>query len=301
MALSIHPIGNNERDTMMKTMMNVKRFKMAMALGLTLLVTACGNNDAPTQVADKTTEKKTIVVAFGPSSYGTQFTTAIQPILEAQGYEVVPKVFSQNAQINRSMKDGEIDASIFQSVAYMTDINRLLGMDMVKLVDTASAPQSLRSSRHQSLDVIKDGMTITVPNDPVNAERAARILEDLGWVKIKADVDPVKFSVNDIEKGQYDLIIKEVDPAQALRAIDDVDFAVINGNYIANMGLKITDSLVVEDTPAEHVVMVSILGKDIDQQWAKDLKNAYESKEFENYIKNEPLYDGFIFPKHWDN
>lgn len=285
----------------MKTMMNVKRFKMAMALGLTLLVTACGNNDAPTQEADKTTEKKTIVVAFGPSSYGTQFTTAIQPILEAQGYEVVPKVFSQNAQINRSMKDGEIDASIFQSVAYMTDINRLLGMDMVKLVDTASAPQSLRSSRHQSLDVIKDGMTITVPNDPVNAERAARILEDLGWVKIKADVDPVKFSVNDIEKGQYDLIIKEVDPAQALRAIDDVDFAVINGNYIANMGLKITDSLVVEDTPAEHVVMVSILGKDIDQQWAKDLKNAYESKEFENYIKNEPLYDGFILPKHWDN
>lgn len=286
---------------MMKTMMNVKRFKMAMALGLTLFVTACGNNDAPTQAADKTTEKKTIVVAFGPSSYGTQFTTAIQPILEAQGYEVVPKVFSQNAQINRSMKDGEIDASIFQSVAYMTDINRLLGMDMVKLVDTASAPQSLRSSRHQSLDVIKDGMTITVPNDPVNAERAARILEDLGWVKIKADVDPVKFSVNDIEKGQYDLIIKEVDPAQALRAIDDVDFAVINGNYIANMGLKITDSLVVEDTPAEHVVMVSILGKDIDQQWAKDLKNAYESQEFENYIKNEPSYDGFILPKHWDN
>lgn len=286
---------------MMKTMMNVKRFKIAMALGLTFLVAACGNNDAPTQVADKTTEKKTIVVAFGPSSYGTQFTTAIQPILEAQGYEVVPKVFSQNAQINRSMKDGEIDASIFQSVAYMTDINRLLGMDMVKLADTASAPQSLRSSRHQSLDVIKDGMTITVPNDPVNAERAARILENLGWIKIKADIDPVKFSVNDIEKGQYDLIIKEVDPAQALRAIDDVDFAVINGNYIANMGLKITDSLVVEDTPAEHVVMVSILGKDIDQQWAKDLKNAYESKEFENYIKNEPLYDGFIFPKHWDN
>jgi len=67
------------------------------------------------------------------------------------------------------------------------------------------------------------------------------------------------------------------------------------------MGLKITDSLIVEDTPAEHVVMVSISGKNQDQQWAKDLKKAYESKEFENYIKNEPLYDGFIFPKHWDN
>lgn len=286
---------------MMKNMMNLKRFKTVIAVGLTMLLVACGNDEPKANVAEKATEKKTIVVAFGPSSYGTQFTTAIQPILEAQGYEVVPRVFSQNAQINRSMKDGEVDASIFQSVAYMEDINRLLGMDMVKLADTASAPQSLRSSRHQSLDAIKDGMTITVPNDPVNAERAARILEDLGWIKIKAGVDPVKFSVNDIEKGKYDLVIKEVDPAQALRSIDDVDFAVINGNYIANMGLKITDSLIVEDTPAEHVVMVSILGKDQEQQWAKDLKKAYESKEFENYIKNEPLYDGFIFPKHWDN
>ena len=285
----------------MKNMMNLKRFKTVIAVGLTMFLVACGNDEPKAHVAEKTTEKKTIVVAFGPSSYGTQFTTAIQPILEAQGYEVVPRVFSQNAQINRSMKDGEVDASIFQSVAYMEDINRLLGMDMVKLADTASAPQSLRSSRHQSLDAIKDGMTITVPNDPVNAERAARILEDLGWIKIKSGVDPVKFSVNDIEKGKYDLVIKEVDPAQALRSIDDVDFAVINGNYIANMGLKITDSLIVEDTPAEHVVMVSILGKDQDQQWAKDLKKAYESKEFENYIKNEPLYDGFIFPKHWDN
>lgn len=285
----------------MKNMMNLKRFKIAMALGLTLLVSACGNDEPKANVTDNGSEKRTIVVAFGPSSYGTQFTTAIQPMLEAQGYNVVPKVFSQNSQINRSMKDGEIDASIFQSTAYMTDINRLLGMDMVKLADTASAPQSVRSSRHQSLDDIKDGMIIAVPNDPVNAERAARILEHLGWVKIKPDVDPVKFSVNDIEKGQYDLVIKEVDPAQALRSIDDVDFAIINGNYIANMGLKITDSLIVEDTPAEHVVIVSISGKNQDQQWAQDLKKSYESKEFENYIKNEPLYDGFIFPKHWDN
>ncbi len=275
--------------------------KIVIILGFALAVSACGNNESAVNSSDKTSEKKTIVVAFGPSSYGTQFTKSIQPILEAQGYDVVPKIFSQNSQINRSMKDGEVDVSIFQSTAYMADINRLLGMNMVKLADTASAPQSLRSSRHQNLDVIKDGMTITIPNDPVNAERAARILENLGWIKIKENVDPIKFNVNDIEKGQYDLVIREVDPAQALRAIDDVDFAVINGNYIANMGLKITDSLIVEDTPAEHVVIVSILGKDQNQQWAKDLKKAYESKEFENYIKNEPLYEGFILPKHWDN
>lgn len=277
-----------------------KVFKTSLSIIALGLLAACGNNETTTATETPVkSDKEKIVVAFGPSTYSEQFTKFIQPVLEAQGYEIEPKVFSQNIQINRSMKDGEIDASIFQSVAYMEDTNRLLGMDMVKLVDTASAPQSLRSAKHSSLDDIKDGMIITIPNDPVNAERAARILEGLGWVKVKEGVDPVKFGINDIEKGKYDLEIKEVDPAQALRALNDVDFAVINGNYIANMGLKITDSLIVEETPDQHVVMVSIQGKDIDKAWAKDLKKAYESKEFENYIKNDSLYDGFILPKAW--
>lgn len=279
-----------------------KYLKVALSVITISLLAACSNDDKGKEVVVSagSTEKKSIVVAFGPSTYSEQFTKSIQPMLEAQGYKIDPRVFSQNIQINRSMKDGEIDASIFQSIAYMEDTNRLLDMNMVKLVDTASAPQSLRSARHTSLNAIEDGMIITIPNDPVNAERAARILEDLGWVTVKEGVDPVKFSVKDIQKGKYDLEIKEVDPAQALRALSDVDFAVINGNYIANMGLKISDSLIVEDTPVEHVVMVSILGKDKDTQWAKDLKKAYESKEFENYIKSEPLYEGFIFPKAWD-
>ena len=279
-----------------------KYLKASLSVIVISILAACSNSEKTedtTTVAEQS-DKKSIVVAFGPSTYSEQFTKVIQPILEAQGYEVNPRVFSQNIQINRSMKDGEIDASIFQSVAYMEDTNHLLDMNMVKLVDTASAPQSLRSARHTSLDAVKDGMTITIPNDPVNAERAARILENLGWVKIKEGVDPIKFSGKDIEKGKYNLEIKEVDPAQALRALNDVDFAVINGNYIANMGLKISDSLVVEETPEEHVVMVSILAKDQNAQWAKDLKKAYESKEFENYIKSEPLYEGFIFPKQWD-
>lgn len=279
-----------------------KYWKASLSVIALSILTACGDADKAEEVVKvaEPMEKKSIVVAFGPSTYSEQFTKAIQPILEAQGYDVEPRVFSQNIQINRSMKDGEIDASIFQSTAYMQDTNNLLGTNMVKLVDTASAPQSLRSSRHTSLDDIRDGMVISIPNDPVNAERAARILEDLGWIKIKEGVDPIKFSARDIEKGQYDLVFQEIDSAQALRAIDDVDFSVINGNYIANMGLKISDSLVVENTPEEHVVIVSIMEKDKDTQWAKDLKKAYESKEFENYIKSEPLYEGFIFPKQWD-
>ena len=253
-----------------------------------LLLAACGDS--------KDSDKK-IIFGFGPSTYAEQFEKGIRPILEAQGYEVVVKILSQNMQINPALKDGSIDVAGHQSVAYMEEMNKELNMNMVKLADTASAPQSLRSNRYQSLDDVKAGMTVAIPNDPVNAERAARILESIGWVKVMND-EISRFSEKDIV-SLNGIKVLLLDPAQGLRILEDVDFAVINGNYIANAGLKMTDALVLEETPAEHVVVVTIRGEDLDKAWAKDLKAAYESKEFETYIQNEPLYEGFILPKVW--
>lgn len=266
-----------------------KGFKFLLLSIMASVLVACGNS----QDSDKK-----IVLGFGPSTYAEQFEKGIRPILEAEGYEVVVRILSQNMQINPALKEGSIDVAGHQSVAYMEEMNRELGMNMIKLADTASAPQSLRSKRHQSLNEVQPGMTVAIPNDPVNAERAARILENIGWVKVTNE-EVSRFSEKDIVplNGIKVLLL---DPAQGLRILEDVDFAVINGNYVANAGLKMTDALVVEETPAEHVVMISIRGEDQDQEWAKDLKAAYESKEFATYIKNESLYDGFILPNAWN-
>lgn len=267
-----------------------KIFRLLSVMGLGLILSACGKDTSP---------ENTIRVGFGPSNYATQFKEAIQPILERKGYNVIPIVFSQNPLITSSMRDNEIDASISQSSAFMWDMNKLLNMDMMKLTDTASAPQSLRSNKHTALDEVKDGMVITLSNDPVNMERGARILEQLGWIKIREGATPATFKLSDIEQGDYDLVFQAVDPAHCLRSLDDVDFSIVNGNYVVNAGLKISDGLVVEQTPDEHLVMVTIQSKDRETQWAKDLKEAYDSDEFRDYILSHPMYDGFILPKAW--
>lgn len=258
-----------------------------------LLLSSCGDND-DTNVA------KTITMGFGPSTYVDQFEKGIRPILEAKGFKVNVRIVSQNSQLNPSMKEGAIDATVFQSRAYMESVNPILKMNMVKLADTASAPQSLRSTRHSSLDAVKNGMTVTIPQDPVNGERAARLLESLGWITIDENAEIATFSAKSILPGNYTLSILEIDPAQSLRTLEDVDFAIVNGNYIANAGLKMSDGLALEATPEEHVVIVSIRGEDLDTEWAKALKAAYESDEFRDYIHSEPLYDGFIMPKAWN-
>ncbi len=266
-----------------------------------LILSACQdkNSSSRTTVEEQTTEAKEITIGFGPSTYVDQFKNGIQPLLEKKGYTVNVRIFSQNPQIDPALKEGAINATVHQSIAFMDDMNEKLGLDMIKLADTPSAPQSIRSLKHTSLDKVKDGTIVAVPNDPVNEERAIRMLESLGWVKVKPNAGTASFNLGSVEPGKYKIEIRELDAAQGLRSLQDVDYAVINGNYVANAGEKISDGLKIEVTPPQHVVMVTIQNKDKNTQWAKDLKEAYESKEFEKYIKSQPQYAGFIFPAHW--
>jgi D-methionine transport system substrate-binding protein len=274
----------------------MKKLIVVLMIGVLAVLTACGNSQS-----DNSGDKKKLTIGFGVGTYEEQFRQSILPILEKQGYSVEIKSFSQNMQVNPAMKEGSIDASIFQSTAYMEAINKEIKADMVGIAYAPGAPQGLYSVNHTTLDDVKDGSTVAVPNDPVNQERALRILEELGWIKIKDGAGVADFNINSMEPDKYNIDIKILDPAQILVSLQDVDYGVVNGNYIANSDRKITDALKIENTPMEHRIIVSVNKKDENTQWAKDLKAAYESKEFEEYIRGIEKYDGFILPEAWDN
>ncbi|KAA1181998.1 MetQ/NlpA family ABC transporter substrate-binding protein [Paenibacillus sp. FSL E2-8871] len=274
----------------------MKKLIVVLMIGVLAVLTACGNSQS-----DNSGDKKKLTIGFGVGTYEEQFRQSILPILEKQGYSVEIKSFSQNMQVNPAMKEGSIDASIFQSTAYMEAINKEIKADMVGIAYAPGAPQGLYSVNHTTLDDVKDGTTVAVPNDPVNQERALRILEELGWIKIKDGAGVADFNINSMEPDKYNIDIKILDPAQILVSLQDVDYGVVNGNYIANSDRKITDALKIENTPMEHRIIVSVNKKDENTQWAKDLKAAYESKEFEEYIRGIEKYDGFILPEAWDN
>lgn len=274
----------------------MKKLIVVLMIGVLAVLTACGNSQS-----DNSGDKKKLTIGFGVGTYEEQFRQTILPILEKQGYTVEIKSFSQNMQVNPAMKEGSIDASIFQSTAYMEAINKEIKADMVGIAYAPGAPQGLYSVNHTTLDDVKDGTTVAVPNDPVNQERALRILEELGWIKIKDGAGVADFNINSMEPDKYNIDIKILDPAQILVSLQDVDYGVVNGNYIANSDRKITDALKIENTPMEHRIIVSVNKKDENTQWAKDLKAAYESKEFEEYIRGIEKYDGFILPEAWNN
>lgn len=265
--------------------------KVSALLLVGILLAACSDDQG---------EKKEIVFGLGPSIYVNQVEGGIIPYLEDKGYQVSIKTFSQNSMIPPALKEGAVDVSVHISTANLHEMNRRLGGDaMMVWADTPSAPQTIRSLRHHHIDDIKDGMTIAIPSDPVSSERAARLLESVGWIQLSPDIDVSTFHVNEIKPGSITPKIVEMESALMLRALQDIDFAVVNGNFVTNAGERIQDGLAIEDSPEEHLVKVAILEKNQNETWAKDIQEAYESKAFEDFIKADPIYEGLIFPKAW--
>ncbi|WP_102348146.1 MetQ/NlpA family ABC transporter substrate-binding protein [Bacillus sp. Marseille-P3661] len=277
----------------------MKKLIYVVLVGMLVMLVACSGEEQAATPAPE--EKKEITFGFGVGTYEEQFQDVIRPILEEQGYKINVKTFSQNMQVNPAMHEGSIDASVFQSTAYMEGINEEQGMNMTGIAFVPGAPQGLYSVNHQSLEEVQDGTTIALPNDPVNQERAIRVLEELGWVKVKENAGTIDFNIENVEPDKYKIDFQILDPAQILVSLQDVDYGIINGNYIANAGKKITDALKIENTPMEHRIIVSVREEDANTQWAKDVKAAYESQEFEEYILSLEKYDGFILPEVWEN
>lgn len=265
--------------------------KVVVLLMVGILLAAC---------SDEQGEKREIVFGLGPSIYVNQVEGGIIPYLEKKGYQVSIKTFSQNSMIPPALKEGAVDVSVHISTANLQEMNRRLGGDaMMVWADTPSAPQTIRSTRHQSIADIRDGMTIAIPSDPVSSERAARLLEAVGWIQLAPEIDVSTFHVNEIKPGSVTPKIVEMESALMLRALQDIDFAVVNGNFVTNAGMRIQDGLAIENSPEEHLVKVAILEKNRNETWAKDIQEAYQSPEFEAFIKADPIYEGLIFPKAW--
>lgn len=282
-------------------MFNLHIKQSLLILSIAVVLTGCSKSEAPqSEAVNKEDTKKELILGFSVGNYYDQFKYGVLPILEKQGYTITLKQFSQGArEINPATAKGDIDGGVVQTPAYLEASNKQNNTNIIPIAVNPSPPQTLRSKKHHSLDDVKDGMIVILSNDPINEERGARLLEELGWIKIKSTANPFTFNVNDIEPGKYHLTIKEAEGAQGLRLLDDADFAVVNGNYVAGAGLKIRDGLYIEKTPLRHRVVLTIDAKNENTQWAKDLKTAFESKEFADYIRSQPVYEDYIEPEAW--
>lgn len=258
---------------------------------------ATSSATASTGVAGaKDPNKDQIVIGTTVGDFGDMVKHSVQPQLEKQGYKVKLVEFTDYVRPNEALAQGDIDINVFQHKPYLDNFKKERNLDIVEAFQVPTAPLGIYAGKLTDLKQVKDGSSIAAPNDPSNFARALVMMNELGWIKLKSNIDPLKASKNDIADNPHHLVIKELEAAQLPRARSDVDFAVINGNYATSSGMKITEALFQEPSYA-YVNWSAIRTKDKDAQWVKDVTNAYNSDEFKAYAHK--TFPGYKYPASW--
>ncbi len=262
-----------------------------LSIGL-LILAACGSNEG----SSKESEKTDINIGATAGPYSDQIKESIAPLLENEGYTVNVTEFSDYIQPNKALEENAIDVNVFQNAIYLEQFNEDHNMDLVASYAVPSAPIALYSDKHDSLEDIKDGMKVTLPNDPTNLARSLHMLVDFGWVTIDDSVKQTTASEKDIIDNPYNLDVQPIEAAQTPRSLNDSDFAFINGNFALAADLNLSDAVAIEDTPEDYLIYVTLRSGEENEAFAQALENAYKSQEFLDYT-NEHL-KGYVKPPY---
>ncbi|MEW2049969.1 MetQ/NlpA family ABC transporter substrate-binding protein [Streptomyces sp. NPDC005476] len=256
----------------------------ALAAGaLTLGLTACGS--------DKNSASDTsgpLVVAASPTPHAEILDFVKDNLAKKAGLDLEVKEFTDYVTPNTATEDGSVGANYFQNQPYLDDFNKKNGTHIVPVVTVHLEPLGLYSHKAKSTDALKSGATIAVPNDSVNEARALKLLAANKLITLKDGVGNAATPA-DITDNPKKLRFKELEAAQTPRSLDDVDAAVINGNYAIEADLEpASDALVLEsakDNPYGNFLAV----KDGDENdpRVKKLAALLTSAEVKKFIQDK--------------
>lgn len=264
----------------------------ALALGLS----ACGTDSDPSAggTGASADTSKALVVGASPTPHADILDFVKKNLAEKAGLKLEVKEFTDYVLPNTATESGQIDANFFQHKPYLDDFNQKNGTHLVPVVSVHLEPLGLYSKKAKSVSDIKAGQTIAVPNDTTNEGRALLLLADQGLITLKAGAGTdAKLSDITDKKG---LEFKELEAATVPRALDDVDAAVINGNYAIEAKLKPSEDALVlekaEGNPYANILVVK-KGGETDPRVVK-LAKLLNSDEVKKYI--EDTYEGSVIP-----
>ena len=266
--------------------------KKTLALILTVLLLAaalCG--------CGKTAEAKKIRVAATAVPHAEILEIA-KDLLAAQGYELDIVVYTDFVQPNLVVESGELDANYFQHTPYMNQFNAENGTHIVSAGLIHYESFGIYAGKTASIDALPDGAQISIPNDATNGARALLLLHQEGILTIKEGVG-IEATVYDIADNPKNVKIIEMEAAQLPLSRQDVDLAVINGNYALDAGLNpATDALAIEDASGDAAQyfanLVGVKEGNENSEAIKALIAALQSDKVRSYINEK--YQGSVVP-----
>ncbi|MBR4195693.1 MAG: MetQ/NlpA family ABC transporter substrate-binding protein [Synergistaceae bacterium] len=226
----------------------------------------------------------------------------VKEMLAKEGINLEVIQFTDYVTPNRALDDGDIDLNGFQHRIYLADELQSRGYKLTNIANTFVVPLNLYSIKIKTLDEIKDGDVIAIPNDPTNGGRAIKVLATSGLITLKegAGFNPTK---EDIASYSKKITLQELAANTIPSALPDVAAGVINDTYALDYGLKASDAVFADQArEKEYWNLIAARTADLSDPvkfaaYEKVVK-AYQSEAMRNHLAE--LYGGFFRPVGWD-
>ena len=295
----------------------MKRFFALLLAGIMCLalLTACGSKSTGTTTAGGDTKTEESTDGINPdidysALNGTTITVAASPtphaeilkvagdILATKGITLKVVEYTDYIQPCNVTESGEVDANYFAHLPYLENFNDENGTHLVSAGAIHYEPFGLYPGKTATIDALKDGAQIAVPNDGTNEGRALQLLASQGLITLKDDAGLTATKL-DIVENPKNLDIVEMEAAQLPRTLSSVDMAVINGNYAIEAGLSVgKDAVATEDSNSEaaqtYANVVSVKEGNEKNPAVLALVAALQSEAVRTYITD--TYDGAVVP-----
>ena len=200
--------------------------------------------------------------------------------------DIIP--FKDYTSPNKALENGEIDLNVFQTKEFLKETIEDKNYKITAIANTYFYPMGIFCNKIDSIDDIKDRMTIMIPNDLSNQSRALKLLRSAKIIKLK-DTKDILYSVDDViyTKLAIDITAEDYNHANLLK--DKADCFVLNNDFVSTIGFNYNDILFKENiNDSEQYVNVVVVPKNkINEFNFKEIVKVLTSAEVQEKIYQE--------------
>jgi D-methionine transport system substrate-binding protein len=231
--------------------------------------------------------QKLTTVTLGTVGASDPYWQTFKDAARKQGIDLEVKDFADYAQPNPALSEGELDVNQFQHLVYLAEYNVANDKDIVPLGSTAIYPLALYSKKVDSVDQIKQGDTVVVPDDDSNQARGLLVLQSAGLVKLK-DGGSIFSTIADVDQSASKVKVKAIKADLTPTSLPDVTAAIINNDFVEKAGLSFDDAIAKDDAgdpkALPYVNVFAVRAEDKDNPTYRKLVRIYQD--------TKPVLDG---------
>lgn len=258
--------------------------------------TTTSETTASTREAEAAKDGETRVVKLGLT--GVIYEDIWNPIKEklaGEGIDLQYVQFSDFSLPNAALDAGEIDINAFQHHAYFNNDTEKNGYDLTAIGDTFIIAMNIYSDQIQSIDELKDGDTVAIPDDASNGGRALKVLESAGIIEIDPDAG-ANPTVSDITNYKVQVDITELGASTIPSVIPDFTIAVVNGNYALDYGIDPSTAIFKESEYDDdsYFCLIAVKSGNADDPVYQEIVKLFHSEETKQIFEDK--FGGYFVP-----